>query len=242
VKEVYAEPNKAMKKGEPLFQMDPSQWEQRVAESQADYDLTKDEFDRLSRARRSGAVSQESVVTARDEMRAAEAELEKAKYNLEHTTIVAPSDGYVVALALRPGAFIRLKTPVLTFVSSEEYYLVAAVNQRAARWVDEGDEVEVALSLYPGRVFPGVVDSVIWGSGKAQILPSGTLPTSSVLQGSEYFYVRLRLKEDDPDFPLRFGAIGLAAIYTGNGPDVFRLLRQLEIRSESWLNYLYNPF
>jgi hypothetical protein len=38
------------------------------------------------------------------------------------------------------------------------------------------------------------------------------------------------------------GAVGLAAIYTGHGPDVFRLLRELEIRSESWLNYLYNPF
>jgi len=183
VKEVYAQPNKPMKEGEPLFEMDPSQWEQRVAEHQADYDLANDDYERLRRARRSGAVSEESLVSARDQMRASEAELERAKYNLAHTTIVAPSDGYVIALALRPGAFVRLKTPVLTFVSTEEYYLVAAVNQRAARWVDEGDEVEVALSLYPGRVFPAVVDSVIWGSGKVQITPSGTLPTGSSLQG-----------------------------------------------------------
>jgi hypothetical protein len=41
---------------------------------------------------------------------------------------------------------------------------------------------------------------------------------------------------------LRFGTVGLAAIYTGKGPDIFKLLRQLEIRSQSWLNYFYNPF
>ena len=74
------------------------------------------------------------------------------------------------------------------------------------------------------------------------ILPSGRLPTLKSIQGSEYFAVRLLLKQPDPDYPLRFGAIGLAAIYTGEGSDVFRLLREIEIRSESWLNFLYNPF
>jgi hypothetical protein len=40
---------------------------------------------------------------------------------------------------------------------------------------------------------------------------------------------------------LRFGASGLAAIYSGKC-DACKFLRQLEIRSESWLNYVYNPF
>jgi hypothetical protein len=39
-----------------------------------------------------------------------------------------------------------------------------------------------------------------------------------------------------------FGASGLAAINTGQGADVFWLLRRIEIQSESLLNYLYNPF
>jgi hypothetical protein len=52
----------------------------------------------------------------------------------------------------------------------------------------------------------------------------------------------MRLVNEDPEYPLRFGATGLAAIDTGKGSDVFKLLRQLELRPESWLNDLYNPF
>lgn len=241
VKEVYVEANQPLKKGDPLFQMDPVVWEQRRDDAQASYDLAKDEYDRRRRAGR-GAVSALEIDTARDATRAAEADLLEAKYHLDHTTLVAPADGYVVNLVLRPGAFIRLKQPVLTFVSSEAPFLVASVNQRAARFVSEGDEAEVAVSLYPGKVFPAVVDRVIWAGSGVQLVASGTLPRLDSLKGSEYFAVRLRLKDPDPEYPLRFGANGLAAIYTGHGPDVFKLLRQLEIRSESWLNYLYNPF
>jgi hypothetical protein len=87
-----------------------------------------------------------------------------------------------------------------------------------------------------------VVDEVIWASGGLQLGPGGKLPTGASLKGSDLFAVRMRLKSEDPDHPLRFGATGLAAMYTGMGPSVFKLLRQLEIRSESWLFYLYNPF
>ena len=245
VKEVYAVENQRVKQGAPLFEMDPATWQQRVAGAQAEYDQTKDQYDRVKQAG-AAAVSQLEIESARDQMRSAEAELEKAKYDLEHTTIVAPSEGYAVNVQLRPGAFIRIKQPVMSFVSTEEYYLLASVNQRAARFVTPGDEAEVALSLYPGRVFPAVIEHVIWARGRAQLAASGQLPTAEMAalgrEAREQFVVRLRLEEPDPEHPLEFGAIGLAAIYTGEGPDVFRLLRELEIRSESWLNYLYNPF
>jgi multidrug resistance efflux pump len=242
VKEVHIEANQPVKKGDPVFTMDAAQWEDRLAESQADFDSAQDEYRRLSRAGKSGAVSQEEIVSARDAMRSAEAEMQKDQYNVDHTTIVAPTDGYAVNLQLRPGAFIRLKAPVVTFVSTEEYFLVATVNQRAARFIEPGDDAEIALKIYPGRVFEAVVEEVIWASGGLQLRPGGAIPVLDSLTGSEEFALRMRLRRDDPDFPLRFGATGLAAIYTGKGPDVFKLLRQLELRSESWLNYLYNPF
>jgi hypothetical protein len=54
--------------------------------------------------------------------------------------------------------------------------------------------------------------------------------------------VRLRLTEPDPDYPLRFGANAIVAIYTKDCADFLKLLRQIEIQSESFLNYLFNPF
>jgi multidrug resistance efflux pump len=242
VKEVHVQGNQPLKKGDPIFSMDASHWEDELAESKAEYATAKDEYDRIARAGKSGAVSREEIVSARDAMRAAKAAVAIDQYNVDHTTIFAPADGYAVNLELRPGTFIRMKAPVVTFVATDEYFLIATVNQRAARWIGEGDEAEVALEIYPGEVFEAVVDEVIWASGGLQLQASGALPSLASLKGSDEFALKLRLKHDDPAHPLHFGATGLAAIYTGMGPSVFKLLRQLEIRSESWLFYLYNPF
>lgn len=57
----------------------------------------------------------------------------------------------------------------------------------------------------------------------------------------EAYVVKISFKGNAPDRPLRFGASGLAAIYSGKC-DACKFLRQLEIRSESCLKYVYNPF
>ena len=56
------------------------------------------------------------------------------------------------------------------------------------------------------------------------------------------FVVKLKLPEEDPDHPLRFGASGLATILSKASPDIFVLLRRIEIKSEAFHFYLYNPF
>jgi len=170
------------------------------------------------------------------------AELERAKYNLNATTIRAPSDGYVVNLALHPGGFVRLKTPVMTFVSTDEYWLVGKLLQRGTQHIKSGDEAEIALEMYPGHVFKAEVVSLVEGIGNAQLVPSGRIPDAQNLNPAEVFAVKLVLKEESPEMPLVFGATGLAAIYTKDAAGFLVFLRQLEIRSESYLNYLYNPF
>jgi multidrug resistance efflux pump len=242
VKEVHVRANQVVDKGEPLFSMDPTPWENRVKEHKPLYALADENYRRLRRARRSGSVSQLEVDQAFDERENQRAQLDLAQYNLDQATIVAPVRGYPVALMLRPGTFIRLKSPVVDFVSTEEAWVIAAINQKAAEWVKPGNDAEIAFDMYPGKVFPATVDSIIWATGHAQYIPGTQLPSLQNIRPTEFFAVKIKRVGDWPDHPLRFGASALCAIYTGRGPDVLRLLRELEIRSESWLNYMYNPF
>ncbi|MDF7806940.1 HlyD family secretion protein [Pontiellaceae bacterium B12219] len=302
VKEVYIQPNQRVKKGDPLFQMDPSLWQERVNvfeaklaaadttvaqlsqavfQAQATLDESnamlleaKVNLEEVSKAAENNAVSklrleeaQEKLSVKQAEVKGAEAALKSAqialdskvgdkhsavaevlaelnqfKYNLEKTIIRAPSDGYVANHQLYPGSFIRLKQPVMAFVNTEDAWLVATVPQRGIQHLREGDKAEVALEMYPGKVFDAVVENVVWAAGSSQGIPSGTLPNVGQMQGSELFTVRLRMKNVDPDYPLKFGASGLAAMYSTDTPDFLKLLRQIEIQSESYLNYLYNPF
>jgi multidrug resistance efflux pump len=100
----------------------------------------------------------------------------------------------------------------------------------------------VAFEMYPGKVFDAEVQSVVWATGNAQGVPSGVLPQEQQIQPAREFVVRLRLTEEDPNYPVRFGASAIVAIYTQDCADFLKLLRQIEIQSESFLNYLFNPF
>jgi multidrug resistance efflux pump len=170
------------------------------------------------------------------------AKLAQARYNLEHTTVRAPSNGYVSNLQIYPGAFTRLKQPIMSFINSEQHWMIATVPQRGIQRLRPGDKAQVAFEMYPGKIFDAVVENVVWAAGDAQGIPSGVLPHTGQLKGSELFGVRLRIKEPDPDYPLRFGASGLVAMYSSDAADFLVLLRQIELQSESFLNYLYNPF
>ena len=241
VKKVYAQANVPMKKGDPLFEMDPAPKQAKVDSIKGQLNESQEKYNVERRLVSRGAGVREKMINLKFEVDTLKADLAEAQYHLDHTVIVAPSDGYVVNLQLREGIFIRLKAPVMTFVDTEEYYLVGKVLQRATQWIDPGDEVEVALEMYPGQIFKAEVKNVVWASGKAQISASGRLPTDKELLPPDDFAVKITFKENDPQRPLRFGSSGIAAIFSGRC-DACKVLRQLEIRSESWLNYIYNPF
>lgn len=301
VTDVYVTENAPVKKGQPLFQMDRTQWQNRmdvlnaqlaaadtdvaelnqqiaearasVKRTQASIDVTRLQLAQLTEAARQSAVSQLRVEQVSKELLVLEADLERAqaaeqaaeiafnsavgdehtavagvlaelataKYNLDATTVRAPSDGYVANLQLHPGAFIRLKQPVMAFVSTEKHWLLATVPQRATHHIRAGDKAQVAFEMYPGRLFDATVDNVVWAAGDAQGVPRGVLPHVNQIRGSKLYMVRLNIDEQ-PGYPLRFGASGLAAMYTSDAADFLVILRQIELQSESFLNYLYNPF
>ena len=120
--------------------------------------------------------------------------------------------------------------------------MVAPIPQNGSQWIQPGDSGEVSLRMYPGKVFPVEVEAVVYASGESQGRPSGILPRQHELRPAMQFFVRMHLKGDFPDHPLRFGANGRAAIYTSRAVDALRLLRQLEIRAQAFLDYIYNPF
>ena len=146
--------NVPLKKGDPLFLMDPAPKQAKVDEIKGQLAEAEEKYNVETRLVKQGAGVREKMINLGDEVDTLKAELAQAQFHLDNTQIVAPSDGYVVNLQLREGVFIRLKAPVMTFVDTTDYYLIAEVLQKATQWIDPGDQVEVALEMYPGKVFP----------------------------------------------------------------------------------------
>jgi multidrug resistance efflux pump len=169
------------------------------------------------------------------------AELAEAEFYLDNCTMVAPEDGYVISMQVRPGMVggdVRFGA-IASFVVDADRYLLAAYTQENLKYVKGGQYVEVAFDLYPGQIFTGKVKSIWQGSGQGQMLPGGTLPTfnpaPNVPQG--LFAVQIEMDDEDQSkFPI--GAQGAAAIYVDTrGP--FPVLRRIGIRARTWLNWLY---
>lgn len=165
------------------------------------------------------------------------AQLRKAELDLSFTTLLAPTEGFVTNLQLREGSVVRSGTPVMSFVDSSDRFLVAALSQNVVRHIKVGNDVEVALELYPGRILNGKVESVIWASGEGQGVPSGALPDITSVQGGTELAVRVVFPELAPDFELPVGAGGRAAVYTDKGKPL-SIIRKVILRMYTWLNYL----
>ena len=131
---------------------------------------------------------------------------------------------------------------MVTFVSTDELFLLASVDQRAAQWIRSGDKALFAISMYPGRVFQAEVDQVVWATGRSQLQLGGVLPREETIKPSEIFFIKLNPVGDFTGTPLEFGARGITAIFTRKSIDIVQVIRKIEIQSESLLNYIYNPF
>src|SRR5208337_4561071 len=107
-----------------------------------------------------------------------EAQLAQAKYYLDNTTLVAPEDGRIINLQVRPGMVSGIYRigGIAALIADDDRYLLATFYQENLKYVRPGQPVEVAFDLYPGQIFAGKVDSIWRANGVGQYLPSDEIP------------------------------------------------------------------
>lgn len=167
------------------------------------------------------------------------AQLESAKWDLSQTTVTAPANGYAINLQLRPGSMTAAfpALPVLTFVE-DEFQVIALFHQNELHQVAPGNDAEIALETYPGRIIRAKVDSIVWAQGQGQSPPSATLPVTGAMPvHPSRFPVKLTIDARDKELFLAAGAMGHAAIYTDN-LHAIHILRMVILRIGSITNYL----
>lgn len=170
-----------------------------------------------------------------------EAQLQQARYYLDNTTLVAPADGRIVNLQVRPGMVSGIYRigGIAAFILDNNRYVLATYYQENLKYVRPGQPVEVALDPYPGQIFKATVEQIWRANAAGQYLPSDVLPgfdATDPHQALGQFAVQIQLDDKDLEkFPI--GAHGVAAIYTGGGG--FAVLRKITIRAHAWLNWLY---
>ena len=166
------------------------------------------------------------------------AQLETARWEMTQTTVLAPGNGTMVNVMLRPGFFVAGMpfNEVMTFVD-DEYQIFALFGQNELHQVSPGNEAEITLDTFPGRVIKAHVDSIIWAQGQGQLDASGDLPRTTFVPPPGRFPVKLVVGEHDHALFLAAGARGAAALYTEH-LTIFHIVRKVLLRVSSYLDYV----
>ena len=184
------------------------------------------------------STAEAQVRVSQAEVENTRAQLENARWDLAQTTVVAPGDGTMVNVMLRPGYFVAGMpfNEVMTYVD-REYQIFALFNQNELHQVEPGNEVEITLDTYPGKIIKAHVDSVIWAQAQGQLDASGDLPRTTFVAPPGRFPVKLVVAEESKALFLAAGARGSAAIYTEH-LSMVHIIRKVLLRVSSYLDYV----
>jgi RND family efflux transporter MFP subunit len=216
--------NQTVKKGDLLFEIDPSTYIASVnnalaklQQTEADVVQTKQELDRQTELYKTKVNdlrdlqnAQDSFAAAQANRAAAKADLDFAQLNLTYTKIFAPVDGYITNMNTSPGTYVYAGEQLLALVDSTSFWVAAYFKETQLHHVREGGPVSITFIGRENEPFEGVVESVAWGIQDPDGSTTGENLLPSVSQTVDWvrlpnrFPVRVRATSTPP-IPLRIG-------------------------------------
>lgn len=191
----------------------------------------------VAQAQAAAVQADAGIISAESAIGSIVANLGEARFNLSQCKVTAPADGYVVNWQVQVGSFV-VPVPLAaygTFVDTSIIQVLALYPQNYLMNVRQGDDVEMVLDPYPGRLFVGKVDTIIPAAGGGQLTPSGDIPATARSTGA--WAVKIVFADQSVAQRLSIGSGGSAAIYTKIGKPT-HIISKVAMRMKKWLLYV----
>ena len=226
VTKIHVQDNQLVKKGDPLFEIDPSQFQVKLDQSKSRLQRTleaakgtKIEYERVMKIykRDKGAVSQKDLVRNQTNYYKSLADIDTsteavntAKLNLSYTKVYAEVDGYVSNINFQTGSQAVANHALLALVDENAYWVFGFFREDAIPNVEVGDKAMVTLLAYPDIALSGKVESIAWGISHSDGNPGSNLlpsvkPVFQWIRLAQRIPVRVKLDKLPENVKLRFG-------------------------------------
>lgn len=226
VTKIHVVDNQKVKTGDLLFEIDPSQYQVKLNQSEARLQRTREaakgtkiEFDRVKNiyAKDKGAVSQKDLVRNETnyykslaDIDSSEEAVNTAKLNLSYTKVYAEVDGYVSNINFQTGSQASAGHAILALVDENSYWVFGFFREDAIPEVEVGDKAIVTLLAYPDTPLSGKVESIAWGISHSDGNPGNNLlpsvkPVFQWIRLAQRIPVRIKLDKLPESVKLRFG-------------------------------------
>jgi multidrug resistance efflux pump len=223
--------NQPVKKGDLLFEIDPSTFQAavddstaKVQQAEANALQSQQDFARQAELYKTNVVGQQDYQNAQDEyasavanVAAAKAQLETDQLNLNYTKVFAPVDGYLTNVNTSPGTYVNVGEQLLALVDASSFWVAGYFKETQISNIQPGDTVKLALMGHPSQPFAGVVESTGWAvfiqdGSTVQLIPE-VAQTIDWVQLPQRFPVRIQIT-GKPPVPLRIGQTVSVAVET----------------------------
>ncbi len=177
--------NQEVKKGDPLLEIDPVDYQVRQGQAKAELAAAQAEArraqadgarykqlfaaDQVSRQVLDNAVAAADVALAKVDV--ARQRLAQAELDLSYTRLTAPVSGRVARRAVELKSFVEVGQPLMALVP-KGIYVTANFKETQLTRMHPGQKVEIRVDTYGAHTFTGHIDSIQAGTGaRFSLLP-----------------------------------------------------------------------
>ena len=221
--------NQPVKKGDLLFEIDPSTFqaavdnaEAKLKQAQAAQVQAQQELARQTQLYETKVIdlkdlqdSQDTYAAAVADSAAAYATLQDAKLNLSYTKVFATVDGYMTNMNTSVGQYVSAGEQLLALVDASSFWVASYFKETQLKHIQPGDKARIILMGHEAQPFDGEVVSVAWGiflsdGATVDLLPDVS-QTIDWVRLPNRFPVRVQVT-GKPPVPLRIGQTASVAI------------------------------
>jgi membrane fusion protein (multidrug efflux system) len=169
------------------------------------------------------------AVTDHPQYRQAQAQVDEAQRQLDHTIVKAPFAGIVTNVpAIAPGKYLAASTTAFFLVDTDHVWIDATPKETELTYVRPGQPVTVTVDTYPDVGWHGVVESVSPAAAQEfQLLPAQNT-SGNWVKVVQRVPMRVRLDATDKKLPpLRAGMSVEVDVDTGHARGFPSFLRSL---------------
>lgn len=150
-------------------------------------------------------------IDERGDVLKAQAAIDQAKLDLEHTHVTAAADGQISNLTLTAGSMVGTGAPLFAIIEKDSFYIDANFKETQLPGIRPGEMVDIEVDMYPGEHFKGTVESLSGGTGTAFSLLPPQNATGNWVKIAQRVPVRIRFAPTNR--ALRIGATATVAVH-----------------------------
>ncbi|OIR16222.1 putative multidrug resistance protein EmrK [mine drainage metagenome] len=158
------------------------------------------------------ALSAPEKTSERGDVLKAQAAIDQAKLDLEHTHVIAAQDGQISNLSLTAGSLVGAGTPLFALIADNSFHIDANYKETELVGIHPGQDVDIQIDMYPGQHFKGTVESLSGGTGTAFSLLPPQNATGNWVKIAQRVPVRIKFAPTDAAHPLRIGATATVSV------------------------------